>query len=226
MEGKRISQMKYCKYIFVVLVALSVQHSFAQKSPFYNEVANFKKQDSMAPPPSNAILFIGSSSFTMWKDVKEYFPGKQIINRGFGGSSLSHLIQYFDQVVQPYKPKQVVIYCGENDLTVDTVSPELVFYRFMQLFSMLRQLDNDLPIVYISIKPSPSRQSLMSRMEVTNKLIKKFLKKQPYTIFVDVYHAMLKRGEPDESLFIADRLHMNAKGYHIWQRKLQPVLLK
>ena len=69
---------------FLLLVFVSAN---AQQPAFYNDIQNFKKQDSVHFPPRHAILFVGSSSFTKWTDVQDYFPGYTIINRGFGGSS-------------------------------------------------------------------------------------------------------------------------------------------
>ncbi|MGZ8553638.1 MAG: GDSL-type esterase/lipase family protein, partial [Chitinophagaceae bacterium] len=65
-----------------------------QKPAFWDDIQSFKKADSVAFPPKNAILFIGSSSFTMWKDVQKDFPAYTIVNRGFGGSSLLDVIRY------------------------------------------------------------------------------------------------------------------------------------
>ena len=59
-----------------------------QDLPFWDDIQAFKHQDSIQMPPQHAILFVGSSSFTKWTDVQNYFPGYTIINRGFGGSSL------------------------------------------------------------------------------------------------------------------------------------------
>jgi len=74
----------------------------AEELPFANDIRNFKKQDSISTPPQNAILFIGSSSFTKWTDVQNYFPGYTIINRGFGGSTLPDLIRYEKDIIFPY----------------------------------------------------------------------------------------------------------------------------
>ena len=57
---------------------------FAFSQPFINEVNYFKKLDSLQLPPKAPILFIGSSSFTNWKDVQDYFPAHTILNRAFG----------------------------------------------------------------------------------------------------------------------------------------------
>src|SRR5580658_5491940 len=81
-----------------------------QPPPFWNEISEFKHQDSLQRPPSGAILFVGSSSFRKWTNVQSYFPGHTIINRGFGGSTLPDVIRYAGEIIFPYHPKQIVIY--------------------------------------------------------------------------------------------------------------------
>ena len=110
----------------------------AQQRPFWNEIKEFKAADSLHAPPGNAIVFVGSSSFKMWKNLDKAFPNHKVINRGFGGSSLPHVIDYADDIVTPYNPKQVVIYCGDNDFMNHTVTSEMVVNRFRTLFDILR----------------------------------------------------------------------------------------
>jgi lysophospholipase L1-like esterase len=195
---------------------------------FRSDIENFKKQDSSNPPPQHAILFVGSSSFTKWTDVQSYFPEYKIINRGFGGSSLPDLIRYADDIIFPYHPKQVVIYCGDNDLAFsDTVSARTVFERLAILFQLIRAKIPNENIVFVSIKPSPSRARLMPKEEVANGMIKEYLAAEKDASFVDVYHLMLdNKGKPVDSIFIEDKLHMNAKGYAIWKKAIEPYLLK
>jgi lysophospholipase L1-like esterase len=200
--------------------------SFAQDAPFWKEIKAFKRQDSISFPPKKAIVFTGSSSFTIWKNLQQDFPDHKVINRGFGGSSLPQVIQYADLIVLPYKPKQVVIYCGENDLAIDsTISPEAVAARFEQLFKLIRQGKRKPYITYVSMKPSPRRQALMPKMEKANALIADFLKTQRRTSYIDIYHPMLDtQGNPRKELFTADDLHMNANGYTLWQKIIEPHL--
>jgi lysophospholipase L1-like esterase len=200
----------------------------ATAQPFIDEIRAFKKQDSLTPPPPNGILFIGSSSFTNWKDVSSYFPGYPILNRGFGGSSLPDVIRYAKDIIFPYQPKQIVIYCGENDLAdSDTVTGKMVYERFIQLFSIIRKQLPAVPLAFISLKPSPSRWQLNNKMIAANQLIKKYLRKKNKTVFIDVYHKMLnEEGLPMKDIFSEDSLHMNAKGYAIWQKLIAPCLVK
>ena len=179
-------------------------------------------------PAARQVLFVGSSSFTNWKDVQNYFPTIPIINRGFGGSSLTDLLRYKEEVIFKYKPKQIVIYCGENDFAgSDTVSVTTVVKRFTELFGLIRSRYKDIPIAYVSMKPSPSRQHLMPKFEKANMEIRQFLKKYKKTVFIDVYHSMLKPdGSPMTDIFLQDNLHMNAKGYAIWKKQIAPHLLK
>jgi lysophospholipase L1-like esterase len=201
---------------------------FANAQPFAADIAAFKKQDSVSFPPKDAILFVGSSSFTNWKDVQNYFPDYTIINRGFGGSSLPDVIRYADDIIFPYQPKQIVIYCGENDIaSADTVTGKIVFERFKQLFINIRNKLPDIPIVYISMKPSPSRWHMRDRMIEGNERIRKFLKKKKNAKFISVWESMLgPDGTPVKEIFLDDNLHMNAKGYAIWQKLIEPVLIK
>jgi lysophospholipase L1-like esterase len=224
--------MKYFLYLFIFFcVACSTNSKQDIKpvadQPFWNDIQNFKKQDSASFPPKNAILFIGSSSFTKWTDVQDYFPGYTIINRGFGGSTLLDEIRYVNDIVFPYEPKQIVIYCGENDLaSSDSVTAMMVVDRFKQLFQMIRE-KGEAPIAYVSMKPSPSRRHLFSKMREGNQLIKGFLATQKNAAFIDVHQPMLNEtGEPIPEIFLDDSLHMNAKGYAIWKKVIEPYLQK
>lgn len=219
---------KYLLYIVLLTVSLlNINSLFAQEPPFYNEIQAYKKQDSIQFPQKNAILFIGSSSFNFWKDMQQYFPGHAVINRGFGGSSLPDVIRYANDIIFPYAPKQVVIYCGENDLAVENATPEITLNRVKTLVGMIRSKFKDIPIVYVSIKPSPSRAHLAPVMVRANRMIKEFLEQLQHATFVDVYSKMLQAdGTPKPDIFVDDNLHMNAKGYAIWKQAIEPTLVK
>jgi lysophospholipase L1-like esterase len=220
--------MRKVKVIFLFLLWTGILFAQDQKPAFWDDIQAFKKLDSISAPPKNAILFIGSSSFTMWKDVQKDFPGYTIINRGFGGSILLDQVRYVKEVVYPYKPKQVVIYCGENDVaSSDTVTGNIVASRFYKLFNLVRNKFPKAQISYISMKPSPSRELLLSKIIRGNELIKKYLAGKKNTAYIDVYKEMIDdEGKPRTDIFLEDNLHMNKEGYAIWKKLIQPYLLK
>jgi lysophospholipase L1-like esterase len=77
------------------------------------------------------------------------------------------------------------------------------------------------------MKPSPSRQSIQPKVVEANRLIRNFLNKRQKGTFIDVYYPMMNPdGTMKKELFLADDLHMNSKGYAIWQKLIAPYLLK
>lgn len=220
--------MRNTYFILSFLFLSNLLHAQNKKPPFLEEIQSFKIQDSISSPSKNQILFIGSSSFTKWTDVQSYFPSHKILNRGFGGSTLADIITYSNDVIFKYDPKQIVIYCGENDFAAsDTITIDTVVNRFKKLYKIIRDRYKKINLVYISMKPSPSRISLIKKFEEANTRIKKFLSKKRRTNFIDVYHPMLNtEGLPDKEIFTDDNLHINTKGYAIWQKIIEPFLAK
>lgn len=216
--------------IMLALVSNLISNNlFSQTNPlFYQDIIAFKKIDQALPQVLGSILFVGSSSFTNWKDVQEDFPKYKIINRGFGGSSLTDLIRYAPDIIYPYQPKQIVIYCGENDfVSSGNANADTVFTRFSQLFEMIRREVPKAEILFVSIKPSPSRAKYMPEMVRANAMIKTFLKKKSKSDYIDVYNKMLQAdGSPMPDIFLNDKLHMNRTGYNIWQKAILPYLNK
>src|SRR6476661_5704231 len=200
--------IRIMKFLIGLMILAGCKETVVAQVPYQNEIQAFKKADSISAPPRHAIVFVGSSSFTKWTNVSDYFPGYTIINRGFGGSTLPDVIHFAPETILKYHPKQVVIYCGDNDLaSSDAVTPLMVLSRFKTLFNIIRKNEPKANIAYVSIKPSPSRVHLMPKMERANAMI-------------GADH------KPRSDIFIEDNLHMNEKGYALWQEIIKPYLLK
>ena len=212
----------------IALLLLIIKCYTAQAQPFINEIRAFRKADSITTPPKNAVLLIGSSSFTKWKDVQDYFPAHTMLNRGFGGSSLTDVIYYANDVILKYKPKQILIYCGENDIAgSSSVTADTVLERFKTLYAIIRSKFKRVPIAFISMKPSPSREKYLETMQKGNAMIKSFMEDQKRSSYIDVYSSMLDaNGKILTHIFLSDKLHMNAEGYKIWQGVIAPYLVK
>ena len=209
---------KLLLYLSVLLFSLILN---AQEKPFWNEIRAFQRQDSIQKPQDGMVLFIGSSSFRLWKNVKEDFKNPNILNRAFGGATLLDVIRYQEDVALKYRPKKIFIYCGENDVaSSDKVTPKMVLKRFKKLYGSLRNHFPETPIVFVSLKPAISRWAMKDRMVATNKLISKFMKYKENATFVNIWDAMLENGAPKKDIYAADNLHMNSKGYAIWIEKM------
>lgn len=187
------------------------------------DMQRFEAADAQSPPPRGGVLFIGSSSIRFWDTLAQDFPGVPVINRGFGGSELRDSTWYADRIIVPYAPRQILIYAGDNDLNAGR-TPQQLRADFIAFVERVRR---DLPkakIAYISNKPSPSRAQLLPVQREANTLIAAEAERLGVD-YIDIFTPMLDAsGQPDESLFVEDRLHMNRAGYVIWQRAIAPYL--
>lgn len=191
--------------------------------PFRNEIDTFIQWDQKNSVPENAILFVGSSSIRMWKTASA-FPELTIINRGFGGSQISNVNHYYDVIVKKYTPTKIVFYAGDNDIAAGK-STEQVFKDFQ---SFIEKVERDLPetpVFYLPIKPSLNRWQLWPQMAAANEKIRQFTETRPNLFYVDTAMPMLnKNSEPNPDLFLDDGLHLNEKGYELWNEILRPFL--
>ncbi|CAN5205545.1 hypothetical protein BH23BAC1_BH23BAC1_07930 [soil metagenome] len=169
-------------------------------------------------------VFTGSSSIKLWPELKKNFKKNNILNRGFGGSEIQDLLNNTDRLIFRYAPKRVIIYSGDNDIWSGK-TPDRVAEDFKNLYNEINTRLPETEIYFISIKPSPSRVNKFEDIKNVNNQVKEFLEKQDRGIYVDVYSHMLdEQGNPREDLFVADRLHLNAKGYDLWNKILMPYL--
>lgn len=207
--------------LLLLLVSFTSQ---AQTRRFEAEILKFEEADKQTPPPANTVLFTGSSSIRLWDNLSSYFPGKTVLQRGFGGSDLSDVRYFVDRVIIRYQPKQVVLYAGENDIAAGQTARQ-TYDRFVDLFRYVRKQLPDARFTFISLKFSPSRRKVWPAVEETNRRIKRFLSRRRNTDFVDIVPVMLQpNGQPLGELFKGDSLHMTKKGYVLWGEVLRPFV--
>lgn len=128
-----------------------------------------------------------------------------------------------------YKPKAIVLYCDndicgwkEGDLSVDEV--------FGLYKTFINQIHNDYPdasVYFLSIKHSLSRENLREQQHNLNEMMAKYASLDPGLTYVDVTTALLdNRGQINDALFMNDHLHLNPKGYDLWNSIIKPLLMK
>lgn len=201
--------------------------SVGQESParFHNEVQELIAQDT-AVVKKNLILFTGSSSVRMWKTLSVDFPKFNVLNHGFGGSTMVDLLYYLDTLVTPFQPKQVFIYEGDNDIAAG-VSPDDILVDAIRLTRAIKDKLPKTEVLFISPKPSLLRWNLKPQYDLYNGKLKSWCDTQKGVRFIDVWNPMLNsEGNVRNDLFIEDGLHMNGTGYAIWTKVIGPYLKK
>lgn len=188
------------------------------------EIRAFEASDLTNKPPENGILFIGSSSIRLWKDLASDFPDLPVINRGFGGSQIIDSVYFAGRIVFPYKPRMIIMYAGGNDIHSGK-SPEEVYNDFKTFVEKVHSRMPSTLIGYISIAPNPARWKEIKEVRRANSMIKEFTLRDPRLFFIDTHSHMLdENGLPKPDIFVDDKLHMNRKGYEIWKNVIKPYL--
>ncbi len=208
---------------FVVLLDVLLYGQPAVSNRFEEEIRKFEEQDRAAFPKPGQILFLGSSSIRLW-DLPRYFPGLDVINRGFGGSEIADSVYFMDRIVVPYRPRTIVFYAGDNDIASGKTAEQVA--RDFQAFSdAVHQRLPSTRIIYISIKPSPSRWALVETMREANRLIEAQARQTDFIRYLDIDSPMIgEDGRPKANLFVEDKLHLNDAGYTLWTSRLRPLL--
>jgi len=191
---------------------------------FDAEVAELARRTRPRQGERNLILFYGSSTFTLWHDLAASFPAHNVVNHGFGGSTLADCVEYFDQLVTPLEPSAVILYAGDNDLD-QGATPEAVRTNVLEFLRRMRRSSPEVPVAYVSIKVSPARFPIMHKIAYTNLIVGRALAREPGASFVDVTRRMVSRGLVSlVGCYSDDPLHMNANGYGIWAQTLRAYL--
>jgi lysophospholipase L1-like esterase len=194
------------------------------QDPWESSIAQFEETDKVAPPPRNAIVFIGASSIARW-NLAASFPefGPQAINRGFGGSLAADSTRYAERIVIPYKPRIVVFYAGDNDVASNH-TPEQIAGDFAAFEKKVHAALPSTQIIFISIKPSTRRWPWIEQIKRANALVRRYCATRAHLAFVDIVPQMIGAdGKPKKEL-LEDGLHMTPAGYKIWNDAIRPLL--
>lgn len=209
----------------VFLICLISSPLWAQHA-FEKEIKNFEKQDSISTPAKGQILFIGSSSFRIWKSFATDLAGIAAINRGFGGSTMTDALYYFDRMVVKYEPKAVVVYEGDNDLAMGKSVEELA-KEYVEFSNRLKKTLPKTKLVYLAVRPSLSRIAIVEKQKQFNNWLENYCKSEKNRYFLDMHSPFyLTDGTVMQDIFISDRLHLNEKGYQIFSSNIRSFILK
>ena len=187
---------------------------------YENDIKKLEALKGTLPYTPETILY-GSSSIRLWEGMYEDLKPLRPINLGFGGSTLAACVWFFNRVMEPYAPKHFVCYAGENDLG-DGRTPEEVYLFFRQFQACLQKRFPEVPLTFISIKPTIARGNLEKQVRYTNQLIKQEIEKNNGTqYYLNIFDHMLgANGQPVKEFFEADGIHLTRKGYLIWKEVL------
>lgn len=193
-------------------------------SRWESAIAEYEAADRVSPTAHGGVVFVGSSSVRLWKNLASDFADMPVINRGFGGSEMIDSVLYARRIVTRYQPAVVVVYAGDNDIGKGK-NAERVLADFQQLVAVVHQELPETTIGFIAIKPSLKRWEKWPEMKRANQLVRDFAQRHAKVDFLDIAAPMLgDDGRPRDALFVSDGLHLSDQGYAVWTAVIRPWL--
>ena len=202
-------------FVFTATVSAwaAMQHRAAMHTPL---------PDAGGRQGACAIWFVGSSSFHRWTTLPGDMRPWIVHNRGVGGAFLPELRQRFANEGPVPPPQAIVFYAGDNDIAKGqtAASAEAEFHRFVD--AKMAKMPA-VPMLLLSVKPSPKRWSLRSVQAAYDAAMKRTAAQTPSLFFVDASAGLLTDGKPGP-YFVEDGVHMNPAGYRVWAKAVHHAL--
>lgn len=211
----------------LAFVAIASAPAAAQ---FESEISAWVTQDDRNPPAENSVLFIGASTIRGWESLTYDFADYNVIQRGYGGASLTDLERNLENIVLPYDPAAVVMLTRSRE--TDEASIRQDYIDFFNLIHSSQRQDRD-PIPILFVGGYPRLTTFADRWanvdQKHNVVAEEIAADNDHIYFVDTASRMLDTAEaagqpPAEHLFATDRHHLNADGYAFWQPPIREAL--
>lgn len=181
-------------------------------------ITELEALDQSENDPSDAILFVGSSSIRRWADIAIDMAPYRTIRRGYGGAKYSDLAIFAKRLIEPHRYRALAIFVG-NDVTgkeTDRTPEELE-----QLVEYVVSVSHDhlpgTPVFLIEVTPTESRFKAWPQIREANAKLRDIALRTADTYFVaTAEHYLRPDGTPRGELFAEDKLHLNEQGYDVW----------
>jgi lysophospholipase L1-like esterase len=181
------------------------------------------EQNAGAASNQGGVVFVGSSIFHRWINLKSQMAPLPIVNRAVDGTRTSDMLRMVDAVVRE-RPKVVAYYCGSND--IDAGEPAAaIFDRIRQFVVRITTALPQAHVVFVSINRAPEKQERWDVVDAVNRLVEVYATQTKHLRYVDVNPVLFNRdGTPRIDLYLSDQLHLRPAAYEEFARVLKPVL--
>ena len=168
-------------------------------------------------------LFIGDS-FVSLKYWTTFFDEMTGVNLGVGGSEVDYWKEKVNYLTR-YNPEKIVMHIGVNDIDRGG-SGNAVANEVIDLFNAIHKALPSTQILYISINPSQNYWHRHEEIDKANELIQAYVEETDYVTFLDFAQYLYTEDHNNVKTSLeADGLHLNSKGYALWNDKIKETLL-
>lgn len=204
----------------IVINGIPVEQVTYNEKGSYDLWAERLVAENPADQNQNKIILMGASHMEFWKNCHTDLAPYDILNFGMGGSWVRHIAGKNELMLIPYNPKAVIISSGGNDASGGMPSDQIV----AELQAYIESLQQDLPevpIIYLCNWLSPSATASLNNKNTRlriNEQMRVWCEQQENVWYLDTLSVT---NADDSTIWLADRIHMNASGYE----KVAPLVL-
>jgi lysophospholipase L1-like esterase len=173
-----------------------------------------------------SVVFLGDSITEGWHTLAGDFPKLKVANRGIGGDITCGVLYRLRADVLSLKPAAIILLIGTNDVG-DGSTGEDVAANIQLILLAIKNTDPNIKVIVCKIMPRAERNGpvLAEKIQKANSLVEQFVKGQPNFAMCDTWGIYADdKGNPNAEDFNGDHLHLNAAGYAVWKKALDPVM--
>jgi beta-glucosidase len=181
------------------------------------------------------LIFIGDSITHGWesggKDVwQKYYGKRNAVNLGIGGDQTCHVLWRLDHGnIDGISPKLAVVMIGTNNAgnNVPRQSPEQIAAGVKAIIDRLQAKLPETKILLLAIFPrgADDHDAVRQINTKTNALIAKFGNNKS-VFYRNINSKFLNADKTLSKDIMPDLLHPNAKGYQIWAKAIEPMVVR
>ena len=177
-----------------------------------------------------SVVFLGDSITEGWHSLAADFPKLKVANRGIGGDITSGVLYRLKADVLSLNPVAIVLLIGTNDAG-DGANGEDIAANIQLILLAIKNTNPNIKVIVCKVMPRSERNGQVfvprfaEKLQKANSLIEQFVKGQPNFAICDTWGIYADdKGNPAAEDFNPDHLHLNAAGYAVWKKALDPVL--
>ncbi len=195
--------------------------SQAQAKPSYTEWKQLLELEARAVARGqgdNRLSVALGDSLSLWLPSQRLPEGQLWLNQGISGDTTSGILQRLSAFAQT-RPDTIYVMAGINDLRRG-YSDQLILSNLRQIMRQLHQKHPEAQVVVQSILPTRYAAIPSSRIRALNQRIAAIAQQEKVS-FLDLYPYFADTQDHLNRALTTDGLHLNPRGYQVWQVALQ-----
>jgi lysophospholipase L1-like esterase len=192
---------------------LIATHNEWTKNHYPIRISEFKKN----PLEKGDIVFLGNSITEQAGNWGLKLNNTKAKNRGISGDTTEGVLARLRELIY-YKPQQIFILIGINDLFIEDMTSEKVFNSILKIVHQINDGSPTTKIFIQSILPT-NTATLKEKILSTNALLTNSEATEPYKL-ISLHSLFTSESGLMNMELSTDGVHLNENGYAAWAKKI------